>query len=58
VKGGQFIRVMQIRDQEISEERKDLRHCGFGCARVNWRLERPWQDNYEPCHRSANLAGV
>jgi hypothetical protein len=47
VKGGRFSTGMQIRDQEISEEQKDLRHYGFICARVNWRLERPRQDNYE-----------
>jgi hypothetical protein len=59
VNGGRFSETIKIRAQEIyKERRKDLRHCGFGCARVNWRKDRPRRDNYESCHGSANLAGA
>jgi hypothetical protein len=59
VKGGRFSETLKIRAQEIFEERwKDPRHCRFGCARVNWGRDRLRWDNYEPCHGSANLAGV
>jgi hypothetical protein len=59
VKGGRFSKTLKIRAQEISEkQRKDLRHCRFGCVRVNWGRDRPWWDNYGPCHGSADLAGA
>jgi hypothetical protein len=59
VKGGRFSKPLKIRAQKISEEqRKDPRHCRFGCVRVDWGRDRPWWDNYGPCHDSANLAGA
>jgi hypothetical protein len=40
----------------LKNDDKDPGHYRIGCVRVIWRRDRPWGDNFGPCHDSANLA--